>query len=161
MIWPELASKCADDLCVVRSLHTDAINHDPAHTFMNTGSMIAGRPAMGSWLLYGLGNDARVAPRLCRDGLDRTFWPETADRRPAMALRLFAQPVSGGRVPQRGRPGALPQKAGGRVREAAASFVDAVNTLNRMEDAASPIPKSPRGSASTRWLSRCKRASRS
>ncbi len=42
-IWPQLASKCADDLCVVRSLHTDAINHDPAHTFMNTGSMNSGR----------------------------------------------------------------------------------------------------------------------
>ena len=54
-IWPQLASKCADQMCIVRSLHTDAINHDPAHTFMNTGSMINGRPAMGSWLLYGLG----------------------------------------------------------------------------------------------------------
>ncbi|MFM7974353.1 MAG: DUF1501 domain-containing protein, partial [Pirellula sp.] len=51
-IWPQLASKCADQMCIVRSLHTDAINHDPAHTFMNTGSMISGRPAMGSWLLY-------------------------------------------------------------------------------------------------------------
>ncbi|MBL8810835.1 MAG: DUF1501 domain-containing protein, partial [Planctomycetaceae bacterium] len=53
-IWPMLGEKCADDMCIVRSLHTDAINHDPAHTFMNTGTMIAGRPAMGSWLLYGL-----------------------------------------------------------------------------------------------------------
>lgn len=61
-IWPNLASKCADDLCVVRSLHTDAINHDPAHTFMNTGSMISGRPAMGSWLLYGLGAESENLP---------------------------------------------------------------------------------------------------
>jgi len=61
-IWPELASHCADDLCIVRSLHTEAINHDPAHTFMNTGSMIAGRPAMGSWLLYGLGADTQELP---------------------------------------------------------------------------------------------------
>lgn len=61
-IWPELASKCADDLCIVRSLHTEAINHDPAHTFMNTGSMISGRPAMGSWLLYGLGAEAENLP---------------------------------------------------------------------------------------------------
>ena len=61
-IWPMLAEKCADDLCIVRSLHTDAINHDPAHTFMNTGSMISGRPAMGSWLLYGLGSESENLP---------------------------------------------------------------------------------------------------
>jgi len=55
VIWPQLASRCADDLCVVRSLHTDAINHDPAHTFMNTGSMIAGRRpwARGSGTAWG------------------------------------------------------------------------------------------------------------
>ena len=44
---PELA----DELCIIRSLKTKAINHDPAHTFMNTGTTISGRPAMGSWLL--------------------------------------------------------------------------------------------------------------
>ncbi len=61
-IWPELASKCADDMCIIRSMFTEAINHDPAHTFMNTGSMIAGRPAMGSWLLYGLGAESQNLP---------------------------------------------------------------------------------------------------
>ncbi|MEX0586302.1 MAG: DUF1501 domain-containing protein [Pirellulales bacterium] len=61
-IWPELAGRCADDLCIVRSLWTEAINHDPAHTFMNTGSMIAGRPAMGSWLTYGLGTETDELP---------------------------------------------------------------------------------------------------
>lgn len=61
-IWPLLGEKCADDLCIVRSLHTDAINHDPAHTFMNTGTMNAGRPAMGSWLLYGLGSESDSLP---------------------------------------------------------------------------------------------------
>jgi hypothetical protein len=61
-IWPLLAANCADEMCIVRSLHTEAINHDPAHTFMNTGSMVAGRPAIGSWLLYGLGSDADNLP---------------------------------------------------------------------------------------------------
>jgi hypothetical protein len=61
-IWPRLASQCADELCIVRSLYTEAINHDPAHTFMNTGTMIAGRPAMGSWLLYGLGAESQNLP---------------------------------------------------------------------------------------------------
>ena len=61
-IWPRLGKHCADDMCIVRSLHTDAINHDPAHTFMNTGTMTAGRPAMGSWLLYGLGAETQSLP---------------------------------------------------------------------------------------------------
>jgi Protein of unknown function (DUF1501) len=61
-IWPRLGESCADDLCIVRSMHTDAINHDPAHTFMNTGTMNVGRPAMGSWLQYGLGSESNDLP---------------------------------------------------------------------------------------------------
>jgi Protein of unknown function (DUF1501) len=61
-IWPELGSRCADDMCIVRSMFTEAINHDPAHTFMNTGTMIAGRPAFGSWLQYGLGSECENLP---------------------------------------------------------------------------------------------------
>jgi len=49
-------ARMADDLCFVKSMHTDAINHDPAITFMQTGSALAGRPCMGSWLSYGLGS---------------------------------------------------------------------------------------------------------
>jgi len=52
----------ADDLCVIRSMTTDAINHDPAHMFMNTGSQIAGRPSMGAWVTYGLGSEAADLP---------------------------------------------------------------------------------------------------
>lgn len=48
--------KVADDLCVVKSLHTEAINHDPAITFLQSGFQLAGRPSMGAWLSYGLGN---------------------------------------------------------------------------------------------------------
>jgi hypothetical protein len=48
--------KIADDICVIRSMHTEAINHDPAITFFCTGSQIPGRPAMGAWASYGLGN---------------------------------------------------------------------------------------------------------
>lgn len=46
----------ADDLCIVQSMFTEAINHDPAITFFQTGSQIAGRPSLGSWLSYGLGD---------------------------------------------------------------------------------------------------------
>ena len=54
--------KIADDICIVRSMYTGAINHDPAHTFLNTGTAISGRPSMGSWLLYGLGSPSRDLP---------------------------------------------------------------------------------------------------
>jgi hypothetical protein len=51
-----------DDICLVRSMTTDAINHDPAHMFINTGSQIAGRPSMGAWVTYGLGSEAENLP---------------------------------------------------------------------------------------------------
>jgi hypothetical protein len=50
------------DICLIRSMTTDAINHDPAHMFMNTGSQIAGRPSMGAWVTYGLGSEALDLP---------------------------------------------------------------------------------------------------
>ena len=49
-------AKVADELCVIRSMHTEAINHDPAITFFASGSQIAGRPSMGAWASYGLGS---------------------------------------------------------------------------------------------------------
>jgi hypothetical protein len=52
----------ADDLCVIKSLHTEQINHDPAHAFMNTGAIQRGRPSMGSWVLYGLGAETDSLP---------------------------------------------------------------------------------------------------
>ncbi len=52
----------ADDICIIRSMHTEQINHDPAHAFMNAGSIIKGRPSMGSWLLYGLGAETENLP---------------------------------------------------------------------------------------------------
>jgi hypothetical protein len=55
-------STIADDICIIRSMHTEQINHDPAHTFLNTGTAIAGRPSMGSWILYGLGSECENLP---------------------------------------------------------------------------------------------------
>ena len=55
-------AKMADDICIIRSLVTEQINHDPAHTFMNTGTAISGRPSMGSWVQYGLGSESADLP---------------------------------------------------------------------------------------------------
>ncbi|HLX64156.1 MAG TPA: DUF1501 domain-containing protein [Planctomycetota bacterium] len=60
-LFPHIQS-VADELCVIRSMQTEQINHDPAHAFMNTGSIVKGRPSMGSWLLYGLGAESENLP---------------------------------------------------------------------------------------------------
>lgn len=58
---PHIA-KHADEIAVIRSMHTKQINHDPAQAFMNTGTIIPGRPSMGSWVLYGLGSESQNLP---------------------------------------------------------------------------------------------------
>src|SRR6185295_1409981 len=60
-VFPHIGS-IADDICIIRSMHTDQINHDPAHTVMNTGASVSGRPSMGSWILYGIGSEAEDLP---------------------------------------------------------------------------------------------------
>ena len=58
-------AKIVDDICVVNSMYTEAINHDPAVTFFQTGSQQPGRPAIGSWLSYGLGSENDNLPGFC------------------------------------------------------------------------------------------------
>ena len=60
-VLPHL-SKEADELCFIKSMHTEAINHDPAITFCQTGHQLAGRPSIGSWLSYGLGTENKDLP---------------------------------------------------------------------------------------------------
>ena len=60
-VFPHVA-KMADELCIINSLRTQQINHDPAHTFMNTGTQISGRPSMGAWVTYGLGSEGNDLP---------------------------------------------------------------------------------------------------
>src|SRR3546814_832577 len=55
-------ARVVDELCIVKSLHTEAINHDPAITFFQTGDQLPGRPSIGSWVSYGLGSDNQNLP---------------------------------------------------------------------------------------------------
>jgi len=102
----ELMPKTAeivDELCFVRSMYTEAINHDPAVTFFQTGSQIAGRPSMGSWFSYGLGSENENLPAftvLVSAGqggqplYDRLWGAGFLDsRHQAVRLRAGAQPV--------------------------------------------------------------------
>ncbi len=60
-LMPHVAS-ISDDLCYIKSMHTEAINHDPAITFLQTGAEQAGRPSFGSWISYGLGSESEELP---------------------------------------------------------------------------------------------------
>jgi hypothetical protein len=140
-IWPELAGKCADDMCIIRSLSTEAINHDPAHTFMNTGAQIAGRPAMGSWLWYGLGAETDNLPG---------FVVMVSTGKYGQKQPIAARQWHSGFLPSRfqgvefrstGDPVLYVRSPKGVTNAQQRDVVDAVNALNRIEDAAHPDPE--------------------
>ena len=103
----------ADEICIIRSMVTEAINHDPAHTYMNTGTTISGRPAMGSWINYGLGSREPGSAGVRRAHVARQVRPGAADLGSAVASAVLAEPVPGGRVPLQGRPCPLRRRAPG------------------------------------------------
>jgi hypothetical protein len=63
-LFPNIGN-IVDDICIIKSMHTEAINHDPALTFMQTGAQQGNRPSMGSWLSYGLGSENQNLPAFC------------------------------------------------------------------------------------------------
>ncbi len=63
-LFPNIAG-IADDICVIKTMHTEAINHDPALTFMQTGAQVGNRPSMGAWMSYGLGSENQNLPAFC------------------------------------------------------------------------------------------------
>ena len=100
---------------IVKTVHTEAINHDPAITFIQTGSEIPGRPSMGAWLSYGLGSENNNLPAFvvlhlaCRSGAN-----DAGPVHAALGLRLPADATSGRELRVARRPGALPVQPGGR-----------------------------------------------
>lgn len=63
-MFPNMA-KIVDDLCIIKTMNTEAINHDPALTFIQTGAQIGNRPSMGAWMSYGLGSENKNLPAFC------------------------------------------------------------------------------------------------
>lgn len=128
-LFPEIGS-VADDICFIRSMTTDAINHDPAHMFMNTGSQIAGRPSMGAWVLYGLGSEAVDLPG---------FVVLTSLGKGGQNQPIAARQWSSGFLPSRyqgvhlrgkGEPVMYLSNPPGVNREQQQSLVDTINQLN-------------------------------
>lgn len=139
-LFPRIAS-VADQLCIVRSMWTEQINHDPAHTIMNTGSIIAGRPSMGSWATYGLGSEAEDLPGfvvLMSAGKGGQMQPIAArqwsagilpSRHQGVKLNSAGDPVLYIRNPQ-GLSGAMQKDS-----------IDAINALNRQQYNATHDPE--------------------
>ena len=89
---PNIAT-IADDIAIVRSMHTDAFNHAPAQIFMNTGSQQFGRPSLGAWTTYGLGSENNELPAFV---VLTPNWSSKAD-----AQALFTRMWSSGYLPTR------------------------------------------------------------
>ena len=161
-IFPHLGA-VADEICIVRSMTTEAINHDPAHTFMNTGTHHLRPAGMGSWLLVRPGQRQRQPARLRRADLDGQGGPEAADRRAAVAQRLPAQPLPGRRssAPRATRCSTSSNPAGRRPPSSSATSSTRSSAQPAAERAWWTIPRSPRASPSTRWPSGCRPACRS
>lgn len=139
-LFPHLGSM-ADEICWVRSMTSEAINHDPAHMFMNTGSQIAGRPSMGSWLVYGLGTDARALPgfvvltSLGRGGQNQPI----AARQ--WAPGFLPSRFQGVHLRGRGEPVLYLQTPDGISRAQQLDVVNAVNRLNARHDSVVDDPE--------------------
>ncbi len=131
-LFPHIGS-VADDVCIVRSMWTEQINHDPAHTLMNTGSIIAGRPSMGSWVLYGLGAETEDLPGyvvLVSTGRGGQMQPIAARQWSAGMLPSKFQGVKLNSV---GDPVLYVKNPAGLNSGLQKASIDAINALNRAE----------------------------
>ena len=139
-LFPQIGSVLGD-ICLIRSMTTDAINHDPAHMFMNTGSQIAGRPSMGAWVTYGLGSESADLPG---------FVVLTSLGRGGQNQPIAARQWSSGFLPSKYQ-GVQLRSAGDAVlylgnpagvsRDRQGLDIDAINALNAQHDALAADPE--------------------
>ena len=133
-LFPHVASM-ADDICIIRSMHTEAINHEPAITFIQTGQQTAGRPCLGSWLSYGLGsmnqdlptfvvmNAQHSHPKAGVQAISARLWSAgfLSAKHAGVSLRAGADPVL-----YVNNPDGVPQSVRRRM-------LDGLNELNRIQ----------------------------
>jgi hypothetical protein len=120
----------ADEMCIVRSLQTEAINHDPAITFLQTGAQVAGRPSIGSWLAYGLGSENKDLPAYIvltsrGERVDQPLY----DR--LWAAGFLSSKYAGVRFRRSGEPVPFLTNPDGISRETRRSMLDDIGELNR------------------------------
>jgi hypothetical protein len=139
-LFPHIGS-VADEVCIVRSMWTEQINHDPAHTIMNTGSIIPGRPSMGSWVLYGLGAETQDLPGyvvLLSAGRGGQMQPIAARQ---WSAGLLPSKFQGVKLNSAGDPVLYIQNPAGVTAKVQRDSIDAINRLNKLEDAAVHDPE--------------------
>ncbi len=132
-LFPHIGS-IVDDTCIVRSMWTEQINHDPAHTFMNSGSIITGRPSMGSWVLYGLGADADNLPGfvvLVSQGKGGQMQPIAARQ---WSAGILPSKFQGVRFNSVGDPVQYITNPRGLSTAMQSDSIQAINALNKLED---------------------------
>ena len=138
-LFPEIGS-VADDIAIVRSMTTNAINHDPAHTLMNTGTTIAGRPSMGSWSLYGLGAETENLP-----GYVVLISAGGGQDQPIAARQWHAgflpSRFQGVQLRSKGDPVLYVNRPGGVDANRQRDVVDAVQSINQLQGAAVRDPE--------------------
>ncbi len=138
-LFPEIGS-VADDISIVRSMTTSAINHDPAHTLMNTGTTIAGRPSMGSWSLYGLGAETENLP-----GYVVLISAGGGQDQPIAARQWHAgflpSRFQGVQLRSKGDPVLYVNRPGGVDANRQRDVVDAVQSINQLQGAAVRDPE--------------------
>jgi hypothetical protein len=130
-----------DDTCIVRSMWTEQINHDPAHTFMNSGSIQTGRPSVGSWVLYGLGAETENLPGfvvLVSEGKGGQMQPIAARQWSAGVLPSKLQGVRFNSV---GDAVSYISSPGGVSPAMQKDSIDAINSLNLLHDRAVHDPE--------------------
>jgi hypothetical protein len=133
-LFPQIGS-VIDDICLIRSMTTEAINHDPAHMFMNTGSQIAGRPSMGAWVTYGLGSQAEDLPGF----VVLTSLGKGGQNQPIAARQwssgFLPSKYQGVQLRGKGDPVLYLTTPPGIGQDQQAADVAAINALNRQHDA--------------------------
>ena len=149
--------KIVDDLTFIKSVHTEAINHDPAVTFFQTGSQIAGRPSMGSWVSYGMGCETHDLP---------AFVVMISPGQGGSGQPLYDRLWGSGFLPSRfqgikfrsiGDPVLYLTNPKGFPAENRRVYLDTLKELNEDSSRSTAIRRSRRELRSTRWHTECKR----
>ena len=130
-LLPHIGS-IADDICIVRSMQTEQINHDTAHTFMNSGFRLPGRPSMGSWLLYGLGSESEDLPGFV------VLTSEGGSQSQPIAARQWSSgflpsEYQGVKLNSAGDPVNYVRSPAGVTRRMQGDVIDAVSELNELQ----------------------------
>jgi hypothetical protein len=139
-LFPHIGS-VADEICIIRSLRTQAINHDPAHTFMNAGTTISGRPSMGAWLTYGLGAETENLPGFCVMTSTGKFGQSQPIASRQWSSGFLPSRYQGVELRAKGDPVLFVTRPDGVSPAQQADVVDAVGRLNKLEQDAVSDPE--------------------